>query len=445
MAVFVLLVLQASARAQTTQTYPTGTFINGYLAESWSTTQWDTEMKDLSTAGNTSIIIQAVATASTYNQTPPLLYRYYPSTVLKNLGYAYGGNDVIANALTYGKAHGIKVYIGLNFDDSWWYNENNTSWLTTAMNLGNSMASEINTMEHLSNYSGTFAGWYWPWEMDNWNLADSTKLSACAAALALSDGYLHKLTPGLPVMISPFMNATSSLYTSSTWQTDLNSLFTQSKFGNGDIMAPQDSVGGTTMTVAQLPTWFAAIKASVPAGSGIVLWCNTETFFTATDGLLHPANLIEILNQMQAVKPYVTNIVTFSYVHYQSPYGDWMTGLSAPGNYQALWVAYFFGITNNLKPGPVTNLTGVRNANASITLNWGAATDKYGICTYSIYRSDANHPSALVCILGIPEQGQLATTWTDTSASAGVTYTYQLIPTSFMGLNSLALTTVTVN
>jgi len=83
-----------------------------------------------------------------------------------------------------------------------------------------------------------------------------------------------------------------------------------------DIIAVQDGVGALHATIADIPSWFEAMRTAVKeARPQIEFWVDLETYGAG----FTPAPVSRVIEQLKAVSPYVDGVTTFSFNHYDSP------------------------------------------------------------------------------------------------------------------------------
>ena len=88
--------------------------------------------------------------------------------------------------------------------------------------------------------------------------------------------------------------------------------------------------------------------------------------------------------------------------------------------------------SDSMPPSAPTNLTGVAVSSSQVNLSWGASTDNVGVTGYKVYRDGAFLASTT------------ATTYSDTTAQAGATYTYTVYAYDAAGNISQPSNTATV-
>ncbi len=369
-----------------------GSFIQPALVDGWTSAQLTSEFSTLTNACITSQVLQWTAdTKASTTVYPSGLSGYTQST----------STDVVSRVLTAADSAGVSEYLGLQTNDDWWNTyANNTTWLNGEATKANALADDLNSKygTHTS-----FAGWYLPFEVDNWNFTSTASWSAMATFYTTIANHLHALTPGKPVIISPFFN-TAGGQTSSQWTTMWSSILASAPI---DVIALQDGIGAGHATNAQLPTWFAATASAIASGRPATkLWADSETFnpdFT-------PMSIGQLVSDLNAVAPYVSKTLSFSYDHYQSP-------LVVPAVYDTTYRNYLStGTVETSAPTTPTGVSATAGGVSSITLNWTASTDNIGVAGYRLYRG-----GSLVKVI----QGAV-TTFTDAGLTPSTAYSYTL-------------------
>lgn len=392
--VAVLAAPVAPAFATTCTTTPRidGSFVQPSLIDGFTSTQLTNELTTLTNACVTSQVLQW--TADTKNNTT-----VYPSGLS---GYTQNtSTDVVSRVLTAADTAGVSEYLGLQTNDDWWSKyANDSTWLSGEATKANAIADDLYAKygTHTS-----LAGWYLPFEVDNWNFTSTTTWSNMASFYTTIANHLHTLTPSLPVIISPFYN-TAGGQTSSQWTTMWTSILGSAPI---DVIALQDGIGAGHATNGQLATWFSATKSAITAGRPATqLWADAETFnpdFT-------PMAISGVVADITAEAPYVSKTLSFSYDHYDSP-------SQVPAVYDTTYRNYLTsGTVETTPPSTPTGLTATNAGITAITLNWTASTDNIGVAGYQIYRG-----GALVKTL----QGT-TTGFNDVGLSPSTSYTYQI-------------------
>jgi len=386
-----------------------GSFVQPALIDGMTSTQLTAELSTLTNACITSQVLQWTAdTGADTTVYPSGLTGYTQST----------STDVVSRLLTAADSAGVKEYLGLGTDNDWWTNyANNATWLNGQATAADALADDL-----YSRYGthSSLAGWYIPFEVDNWNLLTTTTWNNMSSFLSTVATHLHTLSPGLPVIIAPFFN-TSGGQTSSQWTTMWESILAAAPI---DVVALQDGVGDGHATTAQLSTWFSATETAIAASSpSTALWSDADTYnpdFT-------PMSISNVVADLTAESPYVSSIFAFSYDHYDAP-------SQVPAAYDATYRGYLStGSVESTAPTTPTSPSATSTGITSIHLSWTASTDNVGVAGYLIYRGGA---------LVKTTEGT-ATTFDDVGLSAGTGYSYTIA--AFDGAGNVSGQTSTVS
>lgn len=278
-----------------------GTFLQPYLAAGWSVSDWADEFRALNEACITEVVLQWTADSGAHTAV-------YPTGLS---GYTQSAEqDLVGNALAAADSVGMQIYLGLQVNDEWWNNyTGNAEWLAGEAAVAQALLDDL---AHRYREHQSLAGWYLPFEVDNWHHPSQPAWDALSSFYAGVASRARALTPGLPVVIAPFFNPAGGLAPAQwteMWATILSG-------GHIDVIALQDGVGAGHATTDQLATWFAATRAAIEqAGTSTELWADTETFTPGSQ----PMAVRDVVANMAAVDGYVSRYWSFSYNHYQSP------------------------------------------------------------------------------------------------------------------------------
>jgi hypothetical protein len=174
-----------------------------------------------------------------------------------------------------------------------------------------------------------------------------------------------------------------------------------------DVVALQDGVGDGHATTQQLATWFAATQAAIQdASPSTQLWADTDTYNTSFE----PMAIGTVVADMTQEQPYVSDFLSFSYDHYDSP-------LQVSPYYDTTYRDYLSaGSVETSPPTTPAGLTATDVDAQTIDLSWTASTDNVGIAGYEIYRNG----DLVKTIYGT------ATTYTDSQLNSSTSYTYEI-------------------
>ena len=368
-----------------------GSFLQPALGDRWTLKQWRDEFHYMRDAGLDQMVIQW--TADSKEKTT-----IYPSGVA---GYAQNTeHDVVDRALDAADASGAQVYLGLQINDDWWTKYlTDKPWLKNEAKVANVLADDL---WKRYRHHGSLTGWYLGFEVDNVEStpADWDNLVAFYRTVG---NHLHKLTPGKPIVISPFFNTKADL-SPTQWQTMWEYVLKRSPI---DVLALQDGVGVAHATKAELPEWFSAVRNAIQnSRPHMQFWVDTETFTLDSE----PRPIRAIVNDMCAVRPYVSSYLSFSFNHYLSPQQV------NPLYYQTYLDYLASGKIEHMRPTAPADLTSVALDSETIRLTWTASTDNFGVVGCNILR-DGRRVASLC---------DGTTNFLDSQLNPGTTYTYQV-------------------
>lgn len=296
-----------------------GSFIQEFLVKNWNEERWDQEMQMMVNSGMDYLIFAPTLLTNSLDT----IISYYPST----LSHKSSTFDLVEACLRSAQKFGIKVFIGLNFNERWWKVDYDGFWLLKQMQEGNLVAKELYE-RYKHKYPDAMYGWYWVWEIDNYNAAPKETQQILSEALNVNLDFLSILSPGMPLMLSPFMNY--RLGTAKQYRDLWINIFAQTRFRKGDIFSPQDCIGAGGLNLEVLAEWFKNLKLAVDSKPELTFWANVETFEQA---YWTSAPLNRLINQLKIVNPYVEKIISFAYCHYYSP-------LKVHSDYHAAYLEY---------------------------------------------------------------------------------------------------------
>lgn len=368
-----------------------GSFIQPDLSSAWTRTQWSTELGRMQADCMNQLFVQWAADTKARTA----IYATGVSGFTQNTA-----TDVLDTAYSAAEARGMDVFAGLTINSDWFIKHaDDTTWLANEARLANQFADEIYDNYHAYE---SFAGWYLPFEPDNFFFTTRTSWDHLITFYNTVINHLHTLTPGLPVVISPFFN-TSGGQTSSEWTTMWTYILQNT---NIDVIALQDGVGAQHATSGQLATWFSATADAIAAARrSTLLWDDAETF----NGDFQTMAIGDLVTDMSAVTRYVSNYVSFSYNHYISN-----------GQVSSIWDTTYQGYLTNgsveTTAPTAPTLSATASGSMTVNLSWRGAFDSIGIAGYRIYRDGDL----------VQTSYGLGTSFSDGQLTPSTTYTYTI-------------------
>lgn len=278
-----------------------GSFFQPSLVTNWTETDFSDEYNTMRSVGMNHIIWQWTVDSKQKQA-------YYPT---KLLGSQASSKDLVGVSLKQAEKKGMKVWLGLNWNDDWFkYYANNEKWLTNEVALNKRIVQELWRL-YGNDYGETIAGFYLPMEVDNVHFRDEKKQKRLAMAYKEIAEAVHNVT-GKPVMTAPFFNPSrgqDAREYAEMWGSIL-------KNAPIDVIALQDGFGGGYVTTAIIEKWLAALGRQIKNVRPMTqLWSDLETF---TPEFL-PASIERVISQINAEQKYITKFTSFSFNHYDSP------------------------------------------------------------------------------------------------------------------------------
>lgn len=360
-----------------------GTFIQWWLVKDWNASRWAKEFQVMKEAGMEYVVLSPTAFYKSDESTNrQKIKTIYPSKLNNVEIFNETGEglypDIVDTCLRNAQETGLKVFLGLNFSDEWWVKRLDSSWIQDRMHEGNLLAEELWNLYH-DKYPDAFYGWYWAWEVDNANfrlidLKNSKKILADAIRTQLD--YMENSGKRLPFMLSPYIDWRFSLPQSYAMMWEY--VFTNSGMKEGDVFCPQDSIGAGGLNMKNYVNWFKKLNKAARVIPGLRFWVNIETF-NISDWTAAP--LSRFIRQLNELRPYVDDFITFAYSHYYSP------NIVHPG-FHKTYIEYLnTGALETIPPSAPTNIKASFQTEGKILLEWDASSDNVGVCGYYIYRN----------------------------------------------------------
>ncbi|HEY8784147.1 MAG TPA: DUF4434 domain-containing protein [Mucilaginibacter sp.] len=416
---FCSLLIKVNVIAQDKSSYPVidGTFIQDNLVANWNDARWQKELNALKEVGMHYIIFAPTLHTNKEGVSESM----YPST-LHDVRQKYKA-DLVDNCLRNAAKAGFKVFLGLNFNEEWWTGQFRYEWLKHQMETGNKVADEL-VKKYKNKYGEVMYGWYWVWEVDNIHCKTTFLQDELADILNVNLDHLHAITPSMPFMLCPFMNY--RLGTAGQNRDMWERVFAGTHFNKGDIFAPQDCIGAGGLKLDTLSVWFREMKKAADTKPGLLFWSDAETF---DQRFWTIAPLNRLVKQLEIEKPYVSNIISFAYSHYYSPYKVNKKYHEAYSEYVRTGVLP----VSSLK-GSVSGLKLHLSPEHKPVLTWKAPKDSGEVAGYYIFRNEELMTNIQ------PENKGINTsqnTFADNSSLKNGKYKYAVCAYSFTGVATL--------
>lgn len=395
------------------------TFIEAWLANDYSEEQWQTTINEWKALGITSVIIGDTV----LRETNGYFNTFYKSELVNSPeNVSMGGRmhyDSVDKILSHCQNAGIKCFVSLGMDSDFWnvnicrHDMLNADGSYAEYGKGQEafykMMSDLIPYTHeiydtyAEKYPDAFYGWYFSPEISNsadFDNDDSRAIGVDTLSYVLNMfiNEINKMDPDMPLMLSPYVNIKKE----ATWCTHssaVNGLFWEdvmrkTDFRMGDILAPQDSVGATGMTLENLAEWTKAYRIAVDnASKGMKLWSNAESFRFYIDlperkwaELTQSSFVSTLIQQLELAEPYVDNFTSCSLSTYYN-------SVSVGKGFLDSYIHYINYGVPDMTPPEIPDTFDVSTINLSglsspvMKLSFTGASDNFGIAHAEIYKN----------------------------------------------------------
>lgn len=374
-----------------------GTFVTPGVAHDYTEADWVQERKEWKELGIKYLIIGEIAVkerGTDYWNT------FYPSELGNNM--YYNSVDIILNQA---KLANIKVImsIGTDLDYSnlrFCSASDKSRWMGMVPKTIDFFREAYNHFK--DKYSNQIIGAYFPPELSNSDSFDTDEVNDCidnvSSVLNAVISGVRSVNPDLLIMLSPYVNikeeATWNTHNAINFSNFWKGVINNTNFRSNDILAPQDSIGATGMTLDKLATWTQAYRNAINnANKKIQLWSNAEIFkgYSGTPDendyveYTSPTFTKTLVSQTETVKPYVDNIIMVSGNSYIS------TSNNLSGFYNCYKNYLVTGKINSTPPTLPTTITGSTfnlDGTNVLRIDFSGMTDEYGIARFEVYKND---------------------------------------------------------
>ncbi len=254
----------------------------------FTTEQWEAKVREIAETGMEYLVLMATA----------VYYRaFYDTNIFAKWNLACP--DPLEAVLSAADKYGVKFFIGGGFYGDWASDNTIRDPIAAKKRL-----QAIEQLTHLYGHHRSFYGWYWPDEafINPYYSPDFIEYVNQCSHLA------RQLTPHAKIMIAPY--GTRRAKPDDTYVRQLHQL-------DVDIIAYQDEVGVRKSKVTETSAFYEGLRRAHDRAGKAKIWADVEIFEFQGEvykSALMPAPFSRVIQQLQAVSPWVEKILVYQYL-----------------------------------------------------------------------------------------------------------------------------------
>ena len=254
----------------------------------FSAQQWDAKIKEIAEAGLEYLVLMATA----------VYYRAFYETAIYPK-WELGCPDPLEVVLSAADKYGVKFFIGCGFYGDWESDQIITD------SVGEK--KRLQSLEEIAKRYGhhpSFYGWYWPDEADIHPYYSPEFIRY----VNLNSRLARQLKPESKIMIAPY--GTRNVHPDDAYVRQLDAM-------DLDIIAYQDEVGVRKSKVSETSAFYEGLRKAHDRSQKSKIWADVEIFEFEGEvykSALIPASFDRVVRQLEAVSPWVDQILVYQYL-----------------------------------------------------------------------------------------------------------------------------------
>lgn len=260
-----------------------------HVLKTFTADQWDRKVKEIADAGLKYLVLLHVAIDGK---------TFYPSDLMPK--HQLGCDDPLETVLTAADKYGIKFFISNDFFGEW----TNVELMMKDKAIISLRVKAMNELAEKYSHHKSFYGWYFP----NETSIDGHYRDFFIDYVNSCSSEAKRLTPNAQTLIAPYgtrLISPDDMYVKQLEKLDVS------------FIAYQDEIGVNKTRVDESAGFFEKLnKVHTKAGRS-KLWADVEVFRfegTVYKSALVPAQPERIIQQLEAVSPYVEKIFIYQYI-----------------------------------------------------------------------------------------------------------------------------------
>ncbi len=249
--------------------------------------QWDTQIKEIADAGLEYLVLMATA----------VYYRAFYKTDIYP-GWQLGCADPIEVVLSAADKYKVKFFVGDGFYGDWDSDQIITDPVGEKKRL-----QAIEEIARMYGHHPSFYGWYWAAEA----FINPRYTPEFIRYVNTNSKLARQVTPAAKIMIAPY--GTRIAIPDDKYVRQLDAM-------DVDIVAYQDEVGVRKSKVTETSAFFEGLRKAHDRSQKAKIWADVEIFEFENEvykSALMPAPFDRVVRQLQAVSPWVDQILVYQY------------------------------------------------------------------------------------------------------------------------------------